>query len=455
MLRTVLPLLLAGAIGIFGGIAGGGGPGRAEAPGETVTVTLDMAGGREMARRALQADRPDIAITIARQMLTIAPLDTAAHLLLAAALTRAGTPEEAVPFAKAGYRLATDDDTRYEAAYVTAEALAAAGRTWAAKFWLRRADNHSDDPVKEAILIGAYGNVSKQSRLSFDFSVFGGPSENVNGGSLHEYFYFFGIPIPVAQALPGFTYGGSVSATWRLTDRSSVKLSWAHKSVVLGERARAIDPGAEAGDFAQDEVGLSYAQSWAGEGARPHVALTLTGARRWEGGRESADLWRAEAGLSWTLSERTVLVAEGLLEDARNLRRSEADSVTRRLTFGVKHARAGIGLISAGVGAKEVDSRAAGIAWRGPVLALGWRPDLPGDALELDLSLGAELRDYWRTPSFDPDRSLSLSATAGFGAVEFMGFSPSVTLAARRTWSQVVVRDTMDVGLSVGLSSKF
>ncbi|GAB1362454.1 hypothetical protein MASR1M32_16900 [Rhodobacter sp.] len=130
-----LPLLvLAGALAMSGAA-----PVEAQTE-EQVYVSTDIAGARDMARNALSIGRPDQAVLVARQILAVVPDDPAAYLLLAAGLTRTGQAKDAIPAARKGFRLAEGKEQRFEGAYLTAEAFAAAGRPWASKLWLRRAD---------------------------------------------------------------------------------------------------------------------------------------------------------------------------------------------------------------------------------------------------------------------------------------------------------------------------
>ncbi len=451
--RRLLPLLLAGVLGL----AGGGlqsTAARAQS-GQEAHVSTDLDGAVELARRALEMGRPDVAVSVARQILAQAPEDTRAHLILAAALTRTGAPGEAAPVARAGFRLAEGKEARFEAAYLTAEAMALSGRPLAAKYWLRRADLHAPTPRHEAVLAQAYRNVAARSRLSFSVALFGGPSKNVNGGSLHDYFYYYGIPIPVEQALPGQVWGGTVQLRYRLTPAIEAQLVWAHREVVLGDRARAIHPEARAADYRQDGLTFGLSHVWQDAEGRTAVLAGLSAGRRWRGGEVATDVARAELAVTRVLSPDWLVGGGLVLENAHVPGRPVADSQTRRLEFRVSHRAPRLGAVSLELGAVEVDSDAAGIAWRGPSLSLGWRPVLGTEALGLSLGLELERRDYWLSEGFDPDNRASLSATAELKRLERAGFTPTVTLSAARTRSDVVVRDTRELGVSFGLSSSF
>lgn len=449
-------LALAGLLSLGLAVEGGSFPAAHAQSAEEAHVSTDLAGALEMARRGLAIGRPDVTISIARQILAVVQDDPAAHLLLAAGLTRAGQAGEAVPVARKGFRLAETKETRFEAAYLTAEALSVAGRPWAAKLWLRRADLYAPTAQHEAVLGEAYRNVSSQSRLGFALSFYGGPSENVNGGSLHDTFWLWGvIAIPITEALPGQIYGISTQVTYGVTDGLRARATWSHGEVVLGDRARAINPDARGSDFRQDELSFGLDHVW--QDAEGRFALVSSGSigRRWSGGQVNADFARGSLELrramreDWTLSGRLSLEAVDIPDF------SDVDSLTTRLNISTSHRAESFGAFTLGVGVVDVASDAAGLAWQGPSVAVTWRPPIRSDAFGLTFELAAEQRDYWRTPAVPDDVWVGLSLTAELPALEVMGFNPSITVSGARTRSDVVVRDTEDLGISFGISSQF
>lgn len=426
------------------------------APGEVVEVATDLSGARAMARRALAIGRADIAESIARQILTQAPDDAGAHMILAAALTRGGRPEQAAAAARRGFRLAEGHEARFEGAWLTAEAMAAAGHPWRARFWLRRASDFSPGPAHEAAVARASGALAAQSRLGFGVQFFAGPSENVNGGSLHDTFWLWGvIPIPVEEALPGFVWGGVLSASYRITPQTTLGLSWAHREVALGRRARAIAPEARNSDYRRDELRLGLSHVWQSPSGQTALVLTGSGGWRRDGGRVSADLGAAGVELRRALAADWVASAHYSAEAVEVRANPVADSVTHRVGVSTSRLTESLGAFTLGLDAVVVDSDAAGIAWRGPSLSLRWRAPIPSDRLGLLVNLGLERRDYWRSAGFAPDRYATLSITAELPSLSVMGFNPTVTLSAERNRSQVVVRDTREVGVSFGIASRF
>lgn len=447
--RSWLPLLLAGAL-LFdpGGVS-------AE-PVREAAVSTDLEGAIEMARRALQIGRADVSVSISRQILQAVPTSVSAHLLLAAGLTRTGAADEAVPAARAGFRLASTREERFEAAYLTAEALAASGRIWASKVWLRRADLYAPSAAHEAVLGQAYRTVSAQSRIGFALSLFGGPSDNVNGGSLHDTFWLWGvIAIPIAEALPGHVAGVSAQLSYRLSERMQARVNWSHAEVFLSDRARAIDPTARAADFRKDELSLGLDHVWQDAEGRLALLSSASIARRWTGGDVDADAVGVSVEVRRAMSTDWTLSAEVSLEAVDIPGATDIDSLTGQLTLSTSYRSDTLGATTFSLGLTDVASDAAGVAWRGPSMAVTWRPPIRSEHFGLILDLRAEEREYWRTPAVSPDLKLGVSLTADLPSLEVMGFNPTVTLSGTRTRSDVVVRDTQELGVSFGIASTF
>jgi hypothetical protein len=422
---------------------------------QEVDVATDINGALELARKALAAGRPDLARSIASQIIAADPENASAHMILAAALTRSHRVPEALVAAKTGFHLSDGREEHFESAYLAAEAAALTDKPLAAKFWLRRADSHAPTKHHSAVIAKAYHTVSAQSRLDFGVSVFGGPSDNVNGGSRHDTFWFSGIPIPITQALPGKVIGSAVQGGYQMDPTMRVWLGWTHQDVILGAAARTIDPDARSEDYRRDEVRLGLSKDWQNGAGTSGLHLDLSSGRQWLGGTVAADSSEAQLVARHLAGETWALGAKIRIEDVRLPGHSNANSRAGRLTFSASTINPKLGAATFEIGLADVASDAAGIAWSGPVVALGWKPQLRTDWFELKFDLSLEQRSYWRTPDFQPDLMAGASVTAELNKLAMMGFNPTVTVSSTRTRSEVVVRDTQEIGISFGLSSRF
>ena len=424
---------------------------------DTVSLEVTPEVGRGMARRALQLGEADLAARIAAQVLAANPDDVSALFLLTAGLVRSGHADEAVILGRRGFRLAKTKAHRFEAAYLMAEALSVADRPSAAKLWLRRADTYSTGPADTGVLRDAFQKLDARTPLKLSLSFGGGPTDNVNGGSLHDTFDFGGIPIPIAQALPGTTLSSSADLTFRLIQSpnlaADLALTARQRNVFLAPKAQELQPGARNADYLYDSLDLGGTVGWARSDAVSYSLGVKTG-RRWLGGKVQSDQHELTFGTTWVLGGRRVAHLE--LSEEINRIPNKPRSDTQRLAADASLIQTTSGgVLRYKLGVAQTDAEAAGLAYRSVSAGLDWRPAKPILGMSLDLFAQAEVRDYWKTPSFDPDKQLAAGIMARFDDVSLYGFAPTLTISAARTYSQVVVRDISNVTMTLGLSSSF
>jgi len=423
-------------------------------------LTLTLPQARTLARRLLEEGNAQLSANVSAQILAAEPNDLASLLLRSAALTRSGRATDGLEPARHAFRLARVREARFEAAYLTAEAMAGAGRMTAAKLWLRRAEWFSPGEAESALLERAYRAVSAQSPLRFDLSLQAGPSDNVNGGSLHDRFVWFGIAFPISQALPGWTAGGTARLTYRLPGSTpaverQLTASYTHRSVWFSAEAKARNPAADARDFSYDEVSVGGAvgRTRADGGLSLRASLQL--GQRWQGGRTLGDVQRMDFGLLARTGKRSQAGINLGVEAAQYPATPRSNTLMTTLTGSVRVALAKAGLATFRLGYRVTDAEAIGVAYRGPTVSAEWEPPEWLEGVSLGAFAGAEVRDYWKTPSLDADVLLRGSVTASFERFSVMGVAPTVTLSANRSISDVVVRDRRDIGVSIGFASTF
>lgn len=425
-------------------------------PGE-LSLTLMPSEALVMARRALDLGRPDLAASIAGQVLAQAPANGEASLILAAAQSRRGDAAGAEVAGRKAFRLAQDGDARFEAAFLTASALAAQDRPQRAKFWLRRADDHAQSASDSRLLRKAFQNIDRRTPYRLTFQLSAGPSDNINGGSLYDTFWLDGVfPIPIAVALPGYALQGQAKLSYRVSETADRALSLyaavSGRHVWLDGRARVLDPTARAGDYGSTglDLGLNYQmrlQENLGLAVDAQVGYRHlgTGSARF-GQRLKVSLDRRLARsrvLSLDLSASATQTPDGLSKD------SVWVSAEAGLWLPV-----GKGAVTPRLGYDAVMTESRGVAWRGPLV--GVDVSLPPLAGTVDLALFGtlQMKDYWKTTT-DPDMSLEIGATAKFRKLSVMGFAPTLNLTSSRNWSDIVVRDTAGTSVTLGLSSTF
>lgn len=422
----------------------------------SVSYSLQPEQARALARRALDFGNPELALRISQQILAQNPDDGGASLLLTAAYARLGRPQDSAREGRRAYRLAATAEIRLQAAYLTAEALAALNRPAAAKLWLRRADMAQPSPPEAAHLRRAFAQLDQKTPLKLGFQLSLRPSSNVNGGSLHDSFEIWGLKIPIAQALPGTTLDTSAKLSYRVSSHETAEwVGFARLSrheAFLAPRAYRLQPGVKSWHFASTglDLGLSgYFQP------SPRRSLRFSGqiGQRWsaDGGRRLSQ--QLDAGYRQAIGNGRTFEATADVEAWQYPAQPSANALKFGLEVGISQ-KLGSGWLSYSIGAQTVGSTAAGVAYNAASTSVEWRPAAFENGIGLDLFASAESRDYWRR-NFAPDLLLGAGISAEFGKISVMGFSPVATLSANRTISKVVVRDVLDIGLSIGLNSRF
>ncbi len=430
--------------------------GRAETAGTQVSMELTRPAARAMARRALDIGKPDLAATIARQLLATDPQDVPALLLLTAGLSRSGHAAEAVGQGRRAFALAATGPQHFEAAYLTAEALSLADRPGAAKIWLRRADRFSPGPAQQKILREAFRKLDARTPLRLSFTFAAGPSNNVNGGSLHDTFWFGNIPLPIDAALPGFAASGQFRLNWRLPagENHAINLyaTAGHREVWLADRATEIDPTARGSDYNSDALDFGVAAN--GKTAGELIwSVEARAGRRWYGSGMESNTQKLAFGLAHALPKNRSLSFDLAAEAVQYPARPVADSVKLSAEAQVWQP-VGRGAVALSLGYTDVGSNAAGVAWRGPSVGVEWRPPTLPHGIAMSVFGTVQVKDYWKT-TMKPDLGIDLGASAKFSEWSMMGFAPTASLTASRNFSDLVVRDTFDMSFAVGLSSTF
>ncbi len=422
-----------------------------------VSVEVTPESGRALARKALLTGNPDLAARIAAQLVQANPGDVGAWLLLTAGLERSGHPDQALDAGRKAYALATTEPQRFEAAYLVAEALSVADKPVQAKLWLLRADGHSPGPQQSAVLHDAFNKLDARTPLKFSMTFAGGPTDNVNGGSLHDSFNFGPFTIPIARALPGWSLSTSAQLSYRIIakpDRTAqLYATLRQRNVWLSPRAHDLQPEAHNADYLYNSLDLGGGTSWV---SSPALAFSLDAraGRRWLGGGVQSDQQRLVFGTTKALARNRLahldLTAEATqipgVSRANSLRLAADASLSQPLKAGT---------IRFDLGLTQLGAAAPGIAYRAVSAGLDWQPGKPILGLDIEFFLQAELRDYWKSIGFRPDAQLETGVMARFPNAAAFGFVPTVTLSASRTFSEIVVHDTANIGVAFGLSSSF
>ena len=426
-------------------------------PAGIVTMQVTPEAGRLMVAQAISTGNPELAVRIARQLLAANPTDIEAQVLLTAALSRAGQASDAVATGKQAFRTAKKRPMKFQAAFLTAEALAGQNRPWAAKWWLRRADSYRSAPTDIALLRRGFASLDQRTPLKFTLTMGAGPSNNVNGGSLHDSFDFYGIPIPIEQALPGYTgvVLGTLSYRLRNTNNSGLSgfVKLRHREVWLSDEALKIVPLAKSSDYSSDGMDIGFSGQWR---ASETLGLNYSAqvGRQWYSFGRQNEVQRLQFGVAKLVASERVLRLDLTAEAVQSPTAPRNNSLRLSAETSL-NVPLGKGRLTGIFGLEQLDAEAPGLPYRAVSLGVEAQPAQLLRGLDLGFFASVESKEFWKAKMENPDLVLEAGATAQLSNMSLLGFQPTATLSATRSISDLVVRDSMNVGLSLGIRSSF
>jgi|GEM_PF-2967283 len=451
-------------------------------PAATASLTLDQARG--LARHAFRAGNYRLANELAHGLLRADPDDVSALILLAATEPFLGRPEQGRKAGARAWRLPGGENLRHEIAFYTARAALREERFELTKFWLRRAYETTDGEVARNRLARDFQQVRALSPWSGYISGNIAPSSNLNGGStwswlLIDDLFVVGEMNGASQALPGWKANlqGGLSYKFQqsATSVTSLGLDLSHQAAFLSDEAKRmvteeIPPGS--GTFVQTVRNSDLATSTA--------RLSLTHIRRPDNSW-TPDSLRLSFGQHWVAFEPSAhFVALDLGrtfrigEDGRNTFRfqvgaqrewSAVGAADRDLAFlrgSWQHAFESGSRLQLSFARESVRSDEANQDYGQWNIGASWTAAKPLGPARLSLHLGWRERDYgtygigpFPTPNGRHDDTWSASMSFNFEGIDYMGFSPVVSVTASETRSNITRFESRASGVSLGFQSRF
>lgn len=455
-----------------------GGAGHAQ-----VTLSPDEMRGAALA--ALEAGDTGTAAQFAQALLLRDPADPVALRIRAQLGLGAGDLAAARAAALALWRAADDPAARHEAARLVAYVDMQAGRPLWAQFWLRRAMTVAPDREALRQTVADFRAVRDASPLSLRLGLSVSPSDNATGGTDVDVIAVDGeeicfdvggvclfplSPAPIDRAWAGISYAPSLHLTWhaaREGDRATdLWLLAQGRGVILSDDALAALEGEEydgeqitARHFSQMQLllGVDHRRPAAG-GAQTWTAHV---GRTWPRGEPGEDIVSLGYSRTFSLGEAQALVLGGTLEWRFDI--DDPDQDQRRQTLRAAH----VGEIAGGhelrydLSLTRSESAYYGNAFDRVTAGLTLTPDrfLPGIDARARLSLGATLFPDYEfldpVPGGRLDRQVALGLDLTFDRLSWAGFSPTMTLEAQRTDSNVNQFESDGISVSFGLESTF
>ncbi len=430
---------------------------------QNVTLTVDQA--RVVAANAVAAGEFELALAIANGLLQRNPQDYGALMQAAAASIGLGQLDQARAFAKRAYRSAGTRAQKVSAARLMASAHFRAGQHSRAEIWLRRAFNNTPDEQLRNVLRREFALVRQENPFTASLSFSIAPNDNINNGSSSETVTIWNLPFVLsadARALSGIETSASVNLKYRLSrgefQQTHVALTLYGRTYELSPAARAAAPGVKGSDyeFAMAEVALTHDRrfaSWPGP-----TSFALTAGQFWYGGDPYIRYNRASVAQGFEISDRLGANLKFGFESQVSERAggvvSEISSVGAGLTYALANSdRIGLDVLASETGSQDTTSENSALR-----VQLSYSLGRPVLGANLSFTLAGESRSY-PISVYDPagrlDETLSVGISMVFADVSFYGFSPTVTLEASRTESNISLFDRESAGIRFGIQSTF
>lgn len=413
----------------------------------------------------LAADKAVEAREVAKVLLANDPDDAVVLVGLSQAERVLGNGKEAVQAGKDAWRSADGQIERYGAALAVAQALSVDGSKLRSQLWLRRAFELAPSEQARAAVAKDFRHVSGTSPWKVDLRFNIAPSSNVNNGAKSRRFQAGPISGTLSGntlALSGIEYSAGATLTYRL--KSSDRQLWRFSLDVdtrqysLSSSAKRIAPNQRASDLSFGQLSARVETAIFGERQGFSTTFGAELGQNWYGGAPLTQFYKLSARRDMLVNERTALQF-GLEYERQNRLDTDvrsADIVTisggvrRRLNNGNNLTVFGFARDTSSA-SSAIDHQSAGVN-----VTYSIAKPIFGKT-QLQLGLGASLRDYDQ-PAFGvlrEDQELTARATLIFNGVNYFGFSPTATLDARRTKSNISLYETEELGISVGLRSSF
>ncbi|MDU8926340.1 hypothetical protein RXV86_02985 [Alisedimentitalea sp. MJ-SS2] len=447
------------------------------------SVTLTIPQTRAAARDALAKGEFDLAVQLARGLLQANPKDAQAYYIIALAYQQLGDNRLGRKAAGYAFRYSEHPQDRYTTAQLAAKFALQQKRYTLAQYWLRRSIDHVPNEKLHQLAIADFKHLRADNpwQIRLQFSV--APTNNVNSGAGDPENEIDGTDLPAgilspsAMALSGAISTGKINASYRLarTKNSETQLAFRAfaKQVTLSSAAKrllatgpATVPPLTGRDFSSSFFSLGIVHTMR-NGVRPdrprgngQTQLALTYGQSHFAGNLYYHTAKASVARLLSLSDSHAIKLKFRLEHRDY--RTGSSSDTAAIQVEMSHQLANADRLSYGISLAATAATAINLRQE---LASGYVAYEPAKNLgpaRISFILGASFSHYYDyrvgfflVPGGRKDTTLHGMVSAHFEDYDFGGFSPTLTLHARETQSNVGRFDTDELTLSIGFKSNF
>lgn len=429
---------------------------------------------QERAESALVAGDPAQTVVIAGEILATNPDSFVGLYLLGLAQMELGNLEEAAASGQRAYDIAATEEARFQAARLIASARFQNAQYVRSEFWLRRAANHAQTEQDAQSIVLAYINTVRANPLSVEFTAFVAPTDNINNGSndgilrLESIGLTFELPED-RRALSGIAFAIGADLDYRLSqDASQITsltgrlsgetylLSSESKDLLESSPITAVRD-VEGRDFATlvAEIGLRRRQN----NISPFgpVSAGISFGTFWEGGERLVDYQDLDLQQTFPIDPDTSINLGVSFRDQQSLTPFLLDSKTYDWTGSYNRGLANNDLFQLSFLYRQREAGPEGSFDEYQIgFGYGLAEPIAGTLISTSMQVG--YRDYPEfTTTLDGrrDRFVGAEVNATFVEFTYFGFSPSVTLSARRTESSAEENTSSTVQFLMGIESNF
>lgn len=443
-----------------------------------MTLTPDQM--RAAAVAALQAGDLPAADAMSRALLQRDPADQVALGLQTQLAMGAGDLGAARSAALALWRSSDDAATRHDAARLIAWADLQSGHPLLSQLWLRRAMTVAPDREALRQTVADFRAVRDASPLAVRFGLSVSPSDNATGGTTAGVIEINGDPLylgpfplspaPIDQAYSGISYAPSLHLTWRAgrteTAATDLWLLLQGRGVILSDEAKEALEGEEydgeqiiAQDFSHIQLllGVDHRRA-AANGAQNWTAYV---GRTWPRGEPGENLLNLGYSRTFTLGDTQAIVLGGNLEWRFDIDDPERDQMRQTLRAASIREIFGSWQLRYDLNLTRSVSDYYGNAFDRVTTSSALTPDrfIPGVDVTFRWSMMATQFDSYEflapVPGGRLDRQARLGVDLTFDRYSWAGFSPTVSIEAQRTTSNVNQFESEGLSVNFGLESTF
>lgn len=404
---------------------------------------------------------------IASALLKRDPNDTEALIIRARAARDLGRLPEAVATARRAWGNAKTSSERFGASMVMAQALSTSGAKTRAQVWLRRAAQNAPSDEFKKIAVRDFRYVRRTNPWATEFSFSASPNSNINNGSARSSTRLFDLPFEfqlsgAARALSGVEYSAGLATRYRLSEtartQNDIMLRLDHRTYTMSNEAKLLAPTTKGSDFAFSSVAVSYIRrGFSGPGSNMPHQFEVTGGRTMYGNAPFMEYARFGFTQNFVVAPGS-LVYTGLSREYQHSLSARQDVDSWSLSTGMRMSMANNDRLTVSLNAKKSNSIDSNLDYQQVTLSTRYALAKPiaGVSVDFGLSFSQKIHDVSRLTRFGrQDQTVSLDVTGVFNQIEYFGFSPSITLSARKTDSNIGLYESRGAGIRVGIQSAF